>query len=112
MRSPSHQFEDKEAHTPGVFEAVDAADVRVAERGEHLGLALEPREVLGIFGEALRQNLDRHLAAQLRVARAIDLAHAARAERRDDLVRTERGSICEGHECLTLHFPALAVPSP
>ena len=35
------------------------------------------------------QDLDRDVAPQLAVARAIDLAHAARAERRDDRVRAE-----------------------
>jgi hypothetical protein len=34
-------------------------------------------------------DLDRDLAIQLRVARAIDLAHAAGAERRDDFVRAK-----------------------
>ena len=33
------------------------------------------------------QNLDGDVAAEPRVARAIDLAHPAGAERRDDLVR-------------------------
>ena len=37
---------------------------------------------------------------QPRVARAIDLAHAAGAERRDDLVEAEAGAGLEGHENL------------
>ena len=36
-----------------------------------------------------RQDLDRDVPPQLGVARAIDLAHAAGAERRDDRVRAE-----------------------
>ena len=47
--------------------------------GAHLGLG---RQVLG-------QHLDRHLAAEPRVAGPVDLAHAARAERPDDLVGSE-----------------------
>ena len=54
-----------------------------------LRLALKPREPLRIGGERLGQDLDRDVAIQLRVARAIDLAHAAGAERRQDLVRAE-----------------------
>ena len=50
------------------------------ERGEHLRFALEPREPSGIARERLRQDLDRDLAIELGVARAVDLAHAAGAE--------------------------------
>ena len=53
------------------------------------GLALKPREPLGVGGERLGQDLDRDVAIQLRVACAVDLAHAARAERGQDLVRAE-----------------------
>jgi hypothetical protein len=42
-----------------VVESVDAADVRVIERREYLGLALEARDPFGIVREALRQDLDR-----------------------------------------------------
>ena len=65
----------------GFFEAVDGGDVRMVQRREHLRFAAEPREPIGIVGERVGQDLDRDVAIQLRVARAIDLAHAARAER-------------------------------
>ena len=39
-----------------------------------------------------RQDLDRDLAAQARVAGAVDLAHAARAEGGEDLVGPEAGA--------------------
>ena len=57
-----------------------------------LRFALEPREPIGVGGERLGQDLDRDVAIQLRVARAIDLAHAAGAEGRQDLVRAEAGA--------------------
>ena len=41
---------------------------------------------LGIEREGGRQDLDRHIAPQLRIARAIHLAHPARAEQRDDSI--------------------------
>ena len=59
------------------------------QRGEHFGLALKPGEPIGVAGELERKDLDRDLALQPRVGRAVDLAHAARAERRHDLVRAE-----------------------
>ena len=67
-------------------------DVRVIQRGEHLRLALEAREAIGVGGERVGEDLQRDVATELRVARAIDLAHAAGADRGDDLVGAERCS--------------------
>src|SRR5262245_45017404 len=44
------------------------------------------------------EHLDGNAAAQPRIARAVDLAHTARAERRDDLVRAEASAWGQGHE--------------
>ena len=69
------------------------------ERGDGLGFALEPREGRRVRGERVRQDLDRDVAIQLRVARAVHLAHPAGAERGRS-PRTgrvwflERGSSC------------------
>ena len=96
MRSASvlalDQFHDERADAVRFFEAVDGGDVRMVQRGEHPGFALKPREPLRVGGEGLGQDLDRDVAIELRVARAIDLAHAAGAERRQDLVRAEAGA--------------------
>ena len=62
------------------------------QRGEGLGLAFEPRETLGVLGERVRQDLDRHLATQRRVRGPVDLPHAAFPERRGDLVHAEAGA--------------------
>jgi hypothetical protein len=62
---------------------------RMIERREQPCLALEPREAIGIGREARRQHLDRHIASELRIAGAVDFAHPAAAERRENLVRTE-----------------------
>ena len=59
------------------------------QRRDRLGLALEPGERVGIRGEVRRQHLDRDVAVELRVSRPIDLAHAPRADRREDLVGTQ-----------------------
>ena len=57
-----------------------ARDVRMVERRERLRFALEAREPLRIGGERGRQDLDRDVAIELGIARAIDLAHAAGAD--------------------------------
>jgi hypothetical protein len=69
----------------------------VRERGHRLRLPLEPRERVGIGGDAFGEDLDRHLAVQARVARAVDLAHAAGAEGSQNLVRAELRSRDQDH---------------
>ena len=64
----------------GFLEPVDRGDVRMIQRRERLRFALEPRQALGISGERVGQDLDRDLAAERRVRRAIDLPHPAFAD--------------------------------
>ena len=59
------------------------------ERGDGARFLLESRDGRRIGREPRRQNLDRDVAAEPRVARAIDLAHPARAERGENLVGPE-----------------------
>ena len=66
------------------------------QRRERLRFAREPREAIGIVREGVGQDLDRDVAIQLRVARAIHLAHAAVADRRGDFVDAETGAGSEG----------------
>ena len=54
--------------------------MRVIERGEHARFALEAGEPIGMRRELARQDLDRDVASEPRIARAVDLAHAARAD--------------------------------
>ena len=70
------------------FQSVDGGDVRVIGR-EELRLALEPAKSIRILGDPFGQHFDRHVALQPRVPRAVDLAHAARANGGEDLVRAE-----------------------
>ena len=66
-----------------LLDAVDRGDVRVIQRGEHARFALEARQAIRDRPRTTsRQDLERDVAPQLRVARAIDLAHAAGAEQR------------------------------
>ena len=80
----------------GILYAVEGRDVRMVERREHLRLAREARDALGVAGEALREDLQRDVAPELGVSRAIHLAHAASPERAGDRIRPEPGS---GRQC-------------
>ena len=59
------------------------------QRREHFGFALKPGEALRVGGKCRRQDFDRDVALQFGICRAVDLAHAAGADGRDDFVRTE-----------------------
>ena len=72
-----------------LLEPVDRRDVGMVQGGERPGLALEADDAVRVGPEHRRQNLDRHVAIELRVARAIDLAHPAAAERRHHDVSTD-----------------------
>ena len=60
------------------------ADVRMIQRGQHLRFPLEPREALGIASERGWQDLDRDIAIELGIARAVDLAHPAHTKQTVD----------------------------
>jgi hypothetical protein len=83
------QFEHQYPHATRFFEAVDGGDIGMIERREDLCLTLEAREAIRIEREGLRQDLQRDVAIQFRIARAIDLTHAAGPERRLDFIRAE-----------------------
>ena len=53
-------------------------------------LLLEATDAIGVGGERLGENLDRHVTTQTRIARAIHLAHAAGTEGSFDHVGPER----------------------
>ena len=60
-----------------ILEAVDRGDVRMVERGEQFRLAMKARQPVGVQHERLGEDLQRDIAAQLRVARVIHLPHSA-----------------------------------
>ena len=88
-RRPFDQLENQRRDAVGVFQAVDRADVRVIECRERPRFAREAGTAFWIGDEMWRQDLNRHVASELAVAGAIDLAHAAGAERRHDRVGPE-----------------------
>ena len=62
------------------------ADMRVAECRHRAGFALETLAVFGVAGKVWSQHLDRDGAVETLVARAINLAHAAGADGRENFV--------------------------
>ena len=86
------ELEHQELRRTRSVEAVDRRDVRMIQCCEYLRLALEARDAIGILRDTVRQDLQRDVATELRIARAIHLAHPAGAERRDDFVGTEASS--------------------
>ena len=78
--SPFHQLHGQKVDAVGFLDRVDRDDVRVVELGERLGLPSKAAEPLGIPRHLGGQHLEGDVAAELRVVRAIDLAHATRAE--------------------------------
>ncbi len=79
-----------------VFQSVDGRDVRMIQGGEDFGFALKPSEPIVVSSERGWQNLDRDLTLQLRVGRAIHLAHPAFADLRGDVVNADAGTWTEG----------------
>ena len=72
----------------------------MAQRSEHLRLALEALPAHGVLGKVLGQLLDRHVPVEHLVACAVDLAHPARAEQlldHDD--RRPRTLLGQGRGC-------------
>ena len=90
-----NQLEDEHGHPlagrVALFDAVDCRDVRMVQRGEQTGLALEARQPLRIGQEQGRKNFAGDVSLQPKIAGAVDLTHPARPERSSDLVATDPG---------------------
>src|SRR5262245_30680300 len=78
-------------------DVVERADVGMVEAGDGLRLDLKAGAGLGGGSERGRDELERYVTTEPRVARAIDLSHAARAEPTDDLVRAKPRTGCQRH---------------
>jgi hypothetical protein len=62
-----------------------------------VALRVRPREAIRIGCNGCQQNFDRDVPTELRIARAIHLAHAARAKRRRDFICAEASARSERH---------------
>src|SRR5205823_4543460 len=106
-------------HNRALLDPIDGRDVGMIERGQRLRFAFEAGHAGGIFGEGRGQDLDGDVARELRIARAIYLAHPAGAERGDDFVRPQPSSdvkrYVKGHRAwnnsiLTTHWGIASHP--
>ena len=86
------------AYTARVLEAVDLRNVRMIEGREHLRLAFETGEAIGVGCEKGRKDFYRDVPQQLRVAGFVDLAHATRPDGGQDFIDAQTGAWSEGHE--------------
>ena len=86
QRWPIHQFEDERERAARFLESVDLRDVRMTQGGQEFGFALEPGQAIRIGGEGFRQDLDRDIALQTRVACLVHLAHSPCADGGEDVV--------------------------
>jgi hypothetical protein len=82
-------LEHEKVHAVLVPDIVQGADVRMAQLRDRFGFAVESRAEGFVPGQIRGQDLDGHRALEAGVAGLVDLAHAALAQRRDDLVRTQ-----------------------
>ena len=93
-------FEQFEHEVLGVVLAADvvqAADVRVIERGDRLGLALEAGAELRVGRQLRREHLHRDLAVKARITGLIHLAHASGPDQRENLVGAKPCTGLQGH---------------
>ena len=67
------------------------------QRRQHLRFSPEPREPIRIERKGVGQDFQRDVAIELRIARAIHLAHAAGAERGQNFIGTEVRAGSERH---------------
>lgn len=99
------ELHDEEVGTVLRAYVVEMADVRMIQRGNGAGFALKTLLEFGIVGEVSGENLDGDNAIEARVFRAVDLSHAAGAERCLNLIRTQLYARGEDHACATLYRP-------
>ena len=76
---------------------MDGRDVRMVQRGQQLGLALEACQPFGISGEGVGEDLDRDLAVEVRVESLPHDTHAAFADLFDEPVVEQLLAGCDGH---------------
>ena len=90
--SSRNELHDEKPLAVVLLEAVQRRNPRVIERGEHAGLTFEAPQSLRVARHLAGQQLESDLPPERCVARAIDLAHAADADQREDLVVADRSA--------------------
>src|SRR5262245_3296078 len=83
------QLHHERPDVAALFDPMNGCDVGMIERRQHARLAVEARQPLPILCERSRQDLDRDVAAELRVSGAVDVAHASGADHTGHFVRAD-----------------------
>src|SRR5687768_12228868 len=105
QRRSFDQLEDEDWLAIELLETVDRRDVGMAERGDDLRFTREAREAIGV-DQMIGKDLQRDVAPELRVAGAIDLAHAARPERAGQLECADTRADLQRHrDVRIIRFP-------
>jgi hypothetical protein len=91
-RAPADPLDGEEGTSVDLADLVDRDDVRMVQRGERPRLSPEPRPVIGIEARGVEEELERDVAAERGVVRAVDGTHAALGDLLDDAVLPEEGA--------------------
>src|SRR5205085_6908036 len=86
--------------SPIATEVMNRQNIGMRKRSHRPSLTFEARQRLRIVGETFGQYLDGHLTVQPGIARPVNFAHSARAERRQDFVRAEPSADGKSHRYL------------
>ena len=81
-----HELHREEVNALRFVDRVDCYDMRMIQRRDCAGFPLEALEPLRVRGHLARKDLEGDFATELRVGSAIDLTHAACADRSGDAV--------------------------
>ena len=84
----------------------------MVQGGQCLGFALEAGEIIGVVGKGTGKDFNGDIAVEFVVARALNLAHAAFSERRENFVGTDSVAGGEGHltDVIAPHSPLRCRP--
>jgi len=88
-RRSFNERENQPTRVFGVHDSVNVPDIGMIERGQNLGFPLEASHAVAIAPERRGQDFQRYVTLKRHVACAVDLAHAAHAEQREDFIVTE-----------------------
>ena len=78
QRLPLDKLHRQEEQPCFFLDGMNRDDARMVERGNGTRFALESRAAVGVARGLVSEDLQRHLASELRVFGQVDLAHAAR----------------------------------
>ena len=79
-------------------DVVDGENVRMVERTRGAGFLLKTVQPVFILGVGRRQHLDSDISSQPRITRALDFAHPAGANGRDNFIWSKSGACDKSHK--------------